>query len=117
MWDDDPAGDIDLAPATTEDGSVLTFGRGYLSWPNTAGQTVFKNQTPVIRTQCRCCPVTERRHHTASTLRYVGGSSALCSDACKTAVAGLTERAMVVRPMDDADAIPARPPRTGGLRG
>jgi hypothetical protein len=32
MWDDDRAGDIDLAPAKTENGSALTFERWYADW-------------------------------------------------------------------------------------
>jgi hypothetical protein len=44
MWDDDRAGDIDLAPAMTEDGSALTFGRWYADWLKAAEQTVFKNR-------------------------------------------------------------------------
>jgi hypothetical protein len=42
MWDDDRAGDIDLAPAIAEDGSALTFGRWYASWLNAVEQAVFK---------------------------------------------------------------------------
>jgi hypothetical protein len=42
MWDDDRAGDIDLAPARASDGSVLTFGYWYLNWLNRAEAIVFK---------------------------------------------------------------------------
>jgi hypothetical protein len=42
MWDDDRAGDIDLAAATTADGSALTFGRWDTDWLKAAEETVFK---------------------------------------------------------------------------
>jgi hypothetical protein len=45
MWDDDRAGDVDLAPAIAGDGSALTFGRWYLDWLNEAEQTVFKTRS------------------------------------------------------------------------
>ena len=44
MWDDDRGGDIDLAPATTADGTALTFGRRYADWLKAAEQTVFKTR-------------------------------------------------------------------------
>lgn len=44
MWDDDRAGDIDLAPGTAADGSALTFGRWYFNWLNDAEKTVFNRR-------------------------------------------------------------------------
>jgi hypothetical protein len=42
MWDDERAGDVDLAASTANDGSTLTFGRWYLNWLSEAERTVFK---------------------------------------------------------------------------
>ena len=44
MWDDDRAGDVDLALATAKDGSALTFGRWYADWLKAAEQTVAKTR-------------------------------------------------------------------------
>lgn len=44
MWDDDRAGDKDLAPGTAADGSALTFRRWYLTWLNDAEQSVFNTR-------------------------------------------------------------------------
>jgi len=44
MWDDDRAGDIDLAPAIAADGSALTFGGWYLNWLRETEGTVFKTR-------------------------------------------------------------------------
>jgi hypothetical protein len=42
IWDDERAGDVDLAPHTDGDGRVLTFATWYLAWLNEAERTVFK---------------------------------------------------------------------------
>jgi hypothetical protein len=44
MWDDERAGDVDLAPGRANDGSTLTFGHWYLNWLNEAERTVFKTR-------------------------------------------------------------------------
>jgi hypothetical protein len=44
MWDDERAGDVDLAPSTANDGSTLTFGHWYLDWLNEAERIVFKTR-------------------------------------------------------------------------
>jgi hypothetical protein len=44
MWDDERAGDVDLAPRTADDGSALTFGRWYNNWLSAAERAVFKTR-------------------------------------------------------------------------
>lgn len=44
MWDDDRAGDIDLAPSTAADGNALPFGRWYFDWLNDTEKTVFNSR-------------------------------------------------------------------------
>jgi len=52
MWDDERAGDVDLAASTANDGSTLTFGRWYLNWLNEAERTVFKTAADPSCRQC-----------------------------------------------------------------
>jgi hypothetical protein len=44
MWDDDRAGDIDLAPGIAADGSALTFGCWYLNWLDEAEEAICKTR-------------------------------------------------------------------------